>query len=122
MALSSAESELYAIVKACAEAMRLLCLMKDRKKQMACVLLRDASAALGVVQRQGLGKLRHVDCNFLFVQRLNAERTVRFVKVQSANNLAELCAKSVSQEVLEKHVAATGGEFRTGRPQLCAEI
>ena len=38
--------------------------------------LSDASATLGIIQRQGLGKLRHVDCSFLFVQALNAERVI----------------------------------------------
>ena len=55
VALSSAESELYAIVKASSETLGVMSILQDMNKMMKSVLLSDASAALGVVQRQGLG-------------------------------------------------------------------
>ena len=68
VALSSAESELYAIVKASSETLGLMSTIRDMNKNFNSALFSDASAALGVVQRQGLGKLRHIDCNYLFGQ------------------------------------------------------
>ena len=57
VALSSAESELYAIVKASSETLGLMNTIRDMNKHFNSALFSDASAALGFVQRQGLGKL-----------------------------------------------------------------
>ena len=69
IAKSSAESELYAIVRASTEALGLLTLFKD--KGMAVVDSRvhaDASAAKSIVEREGLGKDRHMEVDLLWVQ------------------------------------------------------
>ena len=56
--------------KASAEAI----VIRDLGQSWSTVVCSDASQALGVIQRQGLGRLRHVDCDFLFVQSLNAAK------------------------------------------------
>ena len=66
IAKRSAESELYAIVQASTEALGLLTLFKD--VGMALVDSRvhvDASAAISIVEREGLGKVRHVEVDLL---------------------------------------------------------
>ena len=70
VALSSVESELDAIVKASSETLGVMSLIRDANKNFTSAIFSDASAALGIVQRQGLGKLRHIDCSYLFVQNL----------------------------------------------------
>ena len=67
-ALSSAESELYAMVKTSNEVLGTLSLLKDFGMNIGGSILGDASACLGVIQRQGLGKLRHLNTNYLWVQ------------------------------------------------------
>ena len=62
----SGESELYAAVRASAEALGILTLLAD----FGCSTMRasvgmDASAAIGIVQRQGMSKLRHVEVDVL---------------------------------------------------------
>ena len=44
----------------------------------------DASAALGIVQRRGLGKLRHLDTSFLWIQEVNYKRDIDYGKVAGA--------------------------------------
>ena len=61
IALSSGEAEFYLMVKAASEAMGLQAMAKDFGKAMAPWLYVDASAALGVAQRVGLGKVRHLE-------------------------------------------------------------
>ena len=65
-ALSSAEAELYGLVRASAETMGLTSLYKDLGTHMNGVVLGDASAALAIVARWRLGKLRHLDTNYLW--------------------------------------------------------
>ena len=70
IALLSDESELCASVMASADAVGFQSVFRDPGQSWSTVSS-DASAAVGVIQRQGSGRLRHVDCSFLFVQSLN---------------------------------------------------
>ena len=64
---SSAEAELYGIVKATAELKGLMILWMDLGVVLSGHLLADASAALGILKRRGLGKVRHLNTNYLWV-------------------------------------------------------
>ena len=61
IALSSAEAELYAIIKTASETLGIMSLLWDWHVPMSADLLADASAALGIIGRTGLGKMRHID-------------------------------------------------------------
>ena len=104
VARSSAESELYAIVKASSETLGLRAIFGDLNKKFTSTILSDASAALGTIQRQGLGKFRHIDCSYLFVQNLNAEKIIKFSKVLGTENPADLCTKGLSEAEIEKYI------------------
>ena len=68
VALSSAEAELYGIVRASTEMLGLISLGRDLGMQLSGRVLRDASAALAIVASKGLGRIRHLDTNYLWVQ------------------------------------------------------
>lgn len=68
IALSSAGSELYAAVKATAETMGIQSAANDFGLQIEASTMADASAALGIISRKGLGKVRHLDTNHLWIQ------------------------------------------------------
>ena len=59
-ALSSAEAELYSFVTAASEALGLRSMTRDFVIQAKACLLMDASAAIGIAERKGLGKVRHI--------------------------------------------------------------
>ena len=62
IAKSSAESDLYAVVRASTEALGLLTILKDVGMSVVGSRVHvDASAAKSVVEREGLGKVRHID-------------------------------------------------------------
>ena len=65
MALFSAAAELCGIVRAAAEILGAQSMMKDSGKDVGGCVLGDASAALEIVQRQGLGKMRHLGMRYL---------------------------------------------------------
>eukprot|EP00973_Karenia_brevis_P074420 10339930-Karenia_brevis.AAC.1 len=81
VALSSAESELYACVKAASEALGIMSIMKDFGQRTHARLFADASAALGIIARKGLGRVRHIDTSFLWTQEISTKREIEFQKV-----------------------------------------
>lgn len=66
IALSSAEAELYALIKCACQCIGLISLANDFGISLGAQVMTDASAALGIVQRRGLGKLRHIDVQWLW--------------------------------------------------------
>ena len=70
IALSSGESELYAALKASAEALGITALLKDAGYNVKGEVWGDATAALGIINRRGLGKTRHIDIGLLWIQQI----------------------------------------------------
>ena len=69
IALSSAEAELYAIIKTASETLGIISILKDWDMMYKADIMADASAALGIIGRTGLGKLRHIDTSYLWLQQ-----------------------------------------------------
>ena len=53
----------------------------------------DASAAIGIISRRGLGKMRHIEANDLWLQQHISEGRVLIRKVESKLNLADIGTK-----------------------------
>ncbi len=60
IALSSGEAELAALVKGSVELLGMRSIMQDFGYQTSLGLSTDATAAIGMVTREGLGKVRHL--------------------------------------------------------------
>ena len=63
--LSSAEAELYAMVKCTAELLGIRSMLRDFGADSSGVVYADSSAALAIAKRKGAGKLRHINVNSL---------------------------------------------------------
>ena len=122
VALSSAEAELYAMVMASAEALAIVGYAADLGMQLGCEILADSSAALGIAQRAGVGKVRHLRTQGLWVQEVRASGRVNYKKVLGTKNPADLLTKHLAGEVIDKHVEAIGQEFRGGRAEAAPTI
>ena len=66
---STAEAELVALVKGVSEAKGVASIMKDMvgRETGKIGVYTDASAAIGITQRQGIGKTRHIDVGLLWI-------------------------------------------------------
>ena len=89
VALSSAESELSALVKASTEALGLF-LAKAMEIEMAAKVLVDRSAAQGIVARRGTGRVKHLRTQQLWVQEAAATGRLKYAKIPRAHNYADL--------------------------------
>ena len=53
----------------------------------------DASAALGIINRKGLGKTRHIETGLLWIQQTAADQRLKYHKVLGKENPADLYTK-----------------------------
>ena len=96
--MSSAEAELYSLVKGAALTLGMLALAQDLGESLGATVNTDASAALGIIQRQGLGKLRHVLTQFLWIQEKVRANEFDIAKVAGQDNPADILTKNVAAE------------------------
>ena len=122
VALSSAEAELTALVKATCEGIGVTAMLEDWGHHMGQVVYADANAALGVVKRKGAGKLRHINIGMLWVQEKAAEEKVAFRKIDGTKNPADLMTKNLNQQTLSEHCEKLNLEERTGRASKSSEL
>ena len=89
IALSSAEAELYALVKGAAQGLGMVSMAEDLGYEMGVMVHTDSSAAVGITARKGLGKLRHIQTQFLWVQDKVRSGNLVVQKVAGEENVAD---------------------------------
>ena len=67
IAKSSTESELYGVIRGACEGLGMKSLCADLGSDVGIRLELDATAAKGILDRQGLAKVRHIDVNLPMV-------------------------------------------------------
>ena len=72
------------------------------------VLKCDASAAVGIVMRRGLGKVRHIDLSQLWLQDKVAQKLLRIQKVRTNDNKSDALTKYLNESEMIKHLTMTG--------------
>ena len=108
VALSSAESELTALVKASAETIGLKRLCQEMGEQMHGAIMTDSSAARGVVHRAGCGRLKHVSTQSLWIQEKAARGELQFIKIGRNANLSDVLTHNWDAQNGEQMFAAMG--------------
>ena len=72
----------------------------------------DSSAAKAVANRRGLGKLRHVELKWLWVQDMVKEGRVKLKTVRGDENVADHLTKPKTRADIEELLKTVGAEFR----------
>ena len=120
--LSSAESELLGAVRGGVEGLGMISILNDLGREARVCLHMDASAALGVIQRKGVGRVRHLDVATLWLQEKQLRQVMEFRKVHGLSNAGDLMTKHVPHEVISKHLGALNCDWRQGRAQSAAQL
>ena len=115
IALSSGEAELAALVRATSEGLGMKSIMEEFGFKVQLKVKSDAIAAIGIVKRQGLGRVRHLAVADLWIQQRAKEGSVKFEKLPGPENTSDILTKPIDAETLNKHLATLGFEFRQGR-------
>ena len=117
MALSSGEAELYGMLKGATQTKGLFSMMADFGEKVAATVCSHASAAIGIAHRQGLGKTRHIEVQYLWIQHEVKEGKLTVKKVgTNNNNPADLLTKAINGEKLTKYLAEMGFDIDNSAP------
>ena len=122
IATSSAESELLASVKGAAESVGIVSLGADLGLTLKVRLHMDAAAALGILERRGVGKVRHLDVGTLWLQEKQLRKIIEMHKVAGLLNPSDLLTKHLSRERVDCYSSMLNYRFADGRAAAAAKL
>ena len=118
IALSSGEAEYYGLVRGSSIGIGMRGLMKDLGCQMRIRASTDSSAAMGISKRRGLGKVRHIELNQLWLQEKVNNKEIEIRKVKGEDNIADALTKHLDQRHISRHMHDTRQRIQDGRHEL----
>ena len=123
LALSSGEAEFYGVVKGAGIGLGQAALFNDVGIKIPLRVWTDSSAAIGICGRQGLGKLRHIACQTLWVQQRLRKGDFELRKVKGEVNPADIFIKHFESQARIDHLLKLFNcELREGRPSKAPEL
>ena len=75
----------------------------------------DATAAIAISQRLGLGKLRHIETQYVWLQEKVADKHLSMHKVHGTSNPADMLTKALNAETLGRHLEFANFKVDVGR-------
>ena len=122
LALSSGEAELHGINAGICQGLGMQSIARDLGITLKIRIHSDATAALGMCRRRGLGKVRHLDVADLWAQEKVRSGTVALCKFLGSENPADVLTKHVDQKTLTKMLSKMGMYALPGRASCAPEI
>ena len=122
VALSNGEAELGGICRGASHGLGLQSVAHDLRIDLNVEVLTDATAAIGICRRRGLGKIRHLHVADLWVQDRLRKKDFSLAKIPGSENPTDILTKHVSNDILHKHVRKMGLEPESGRAQSAPTI
>lgn len=104
IALSSGESDWYALTHAASAVLGLKHLARDLGRRLEAGLAGDANAAAGIGARRRVGKIRHLETHSLWLQKHLTEKELVLSRLKGVDNPADLGTKHLNRATIEKHV------------------
>ena len=77
-------------------------------------VMADASAAIGIIGRTGLGRLRHIDTSYLWLQQGSINKKLRLNKVNGTENPADMNTKGLNGDDINRYVRMLNIEHKEG--------
>ena len=126
LTLSSGEAELAGVVKGASEGYGLQSLALDLGIVLKFSVFADSSAAIGICRRTGIGKVRHLAVQQLWVQERVRSGGFRLIKVAGVDNPADLYTKYLTAEVTRRlhgmHAVVPESGRAATAPQVAAKV
>ena len=97
-------------------------MMNEMGVKIGIRLKTDASTAKGIATRRGMGKVRHIEVNQLWLQEHVARANIKVEKIDGVKNIADQLIKYVTKEGISFHMNETGQEITVGRHPLMPEV
>ena len=122
VALSSGEAELISLVRGASEGLGVQSLLRDLGVQSRVTILTDASAAIGMCKRTGVGKVRHLDTRLLWIQDKVRHGEIGLEKIAGLQNPADALTKYLGSDALFEHMARAGCWLAEGRARTAPAL
>jgi hypothetical protein len=90
-------------------------MLTDLGSSFGLEILTDASAAKAIASRSGLGKTRHIQVHFLWVQERVKRGDLEVKKCWGGENPADLLTKYLNRDQMSKSMLLFGLKIREGR-------
>ena len=120
-ALSTGESEFYAITKGSGNSLHSQAILKGFGETVEAVVLSDASAGIGIASRKGCRRLEHLEVKWLWVQEKVSEKVLRLKKHPTETNIADFATKYLSRSRMEMLLAAGNLVLVSGERETSGE-
>ena len=93
-------------------------ILRDLGHQVELKIESDATAALGMAKRQGLGRVRHLAVADLWLQQKVRDRQFQLSKIAGKENPADALTKVLSADHGRYLLSKLGFVYLTGRPKI----
>ena len=121
-ALSSGESEFYATGSACARGLQAKSYLMETGRPFAVRIHSDSSAGRGMCQRVGVGKVRHIELRFLWIQERLRLKAFLLEKKHTDDMTADILTKYCEWPRIAKHCRTLNLRFATPEKGLSTFI
>ena len=101
ISLSTGEAELGATIRGAAEVEGVRSILRDFGLEASISLESDASAAVGITGRLGLGRVRHLAVSDLWIQQKVRNHELSISKIDGIKNPADLLTKALARGRIE---------------------
>ena len=123
ISISSGEAEYYGCVRASSHGLGIKSMLGDLGISGKRLRVKtDASVAKSLAARRGLGGIRHIEVNQLWLQEKVNNGTIEIEKVKGEINRADVLTKFKDGEALKKQLDWTGQLINTGRHPLAPKL
>ena len=108
ISLSSAEAELHGLTKCASEGLAAKKMAEECFINIPMRLLTDSSAAKGIIMRNGVGKVKHLEVKCLWVQERESAGDFVCIKVPRLENCSDLLTHHYSESEARLHLTRMG--------------
>lgn len=105
------------LAKGASKAVGMRSIAADLGFKVEIEVLTDATAAIGICRRRGLGKIRHLAVADLWIQDRVKAKDFILTKVLGSLNPSDILTKHTDRATLEKHLTALDLMLESGRPK-----
>ena len=118
IALSSGEAEFHGLVTGVSETLGEQSIALDWGIKFGIQMRMDATAGAAIGSRRGLGRVKHLNTVFLWVQEFVTCGKIKITKVHTSENYADILTKAVSGPLLMAMMTSMKFRFLDGRSRM----
>ena len=113
---------MYAINKSAAQGLGAQSLLNDLNVTLDVRVYTDATTGKSMASRRGLGKVRHISVNELWIQEHVRNKTITRVKIKNKFSPSDILTKYLTKAEVEMIMEHLQNFFEKGRPSAAPNL